>query len=84
MSKRPCVKVTTCVRSLYTREMSVAMREHAAASPGAGMNGNAIECSLGVVMTKFDQNRVKDLGARRVDDRHTDTHTDRQTNKRRQ
>ena len=38
-----------CVRSLYTREMSVAMHEHAAASPGVGMNGNVMECSLGVV-----------------------------------
>ena len=45
---RPCVR-TACVRSLYTREMSVAMREHAAASPGARVNGNVIECSLGVV-----------------------------------
>ena len=46
--ERPCVR-TACVRSLYTREMSVAMREHAAASPGVRMNVNAIECSLGVV-----------------------------------
>ena len=46
--ERPCVR-TACVRSLYTREMSVAMREHAAASPGVGMNGNLVECSLGVV-----------------------------------
>ena len=52
VSERPCmVRVTACVRSLYTREMSVAMREHAAASPGVSMNvnGNVIECSLGVV-----------------------------------
>ena len=49
-SERPCVmRVTVCVRSLYTREMSVAMHEHAAVSPGVRMNGNAIECSLGVV-----------------------------------
>jgi len=48
VSERPCVR-TACVRSLYTREMSVAMREHAAASPGARVNGNAIECSLGVL-----------------------------------
>ena len=34
VSERPCVgRVTACVRSLYIREMSVAMREHAAASP---------------------------------------------------
>ena len=38
-----------CVRSLYTREMTVAMYEHAAASPGVSMGMNAIECSLGVV-----------------------------------
>ena len=53
VSERPCVGCvgTACVRSLYTREMSVAMREHAAASPGVSMNvnGNVIECSLGVV-----------------------------------
>ena len=49
MSDRPCVRVTACVRLLYTREMSVAMGEHAAVSPVVGMNGNEIECSLGVV-----------------------------------
>ena len=51
VSDRPCVRKTVCVRSLYTREMTVAMREHAAASPGVSMNvnGNVIECSLGVV-----------------------------------
>ena len=34
-----------------------------------------------VHMAKFDQNRLKDLGARRVDDRqtHRHTHTDKQT-----
>ena len=48
VSERPCVmRVTACVRSLYTREMSVAMYEHVAASPGVGLN--VIECSLGVV-----------------------------------
>ena len=31
-------------------------------------------------ITKFHQNRLKDLGARRVDDRHTHRHTHRQTN----
>ena len=47
VSGRPCmVRVTACVRSLYTREMSVAMREHAAASPGVSLN---VECILGVV-----------------------------------
>ena len=51
VSERPCGRVTACVRSLYTREMSVAMCEHAAASPGVSMNvnGNLVECSLGVV-----------------------------------
>ena len=34
-----------------------------------------------VHMAKFDQNRLKDLGARRVDDTQTDTQTDRQTDK---
>ena len=33
-----------------------------------------------VHMAKFDQIRLKDLGARRVDDRQTDRHTDTQTN----
>ena len=48
-SERPCVGCvrTACVRSLYTREMSVAMREHAAASPVVSVN--AIECSLSLV-----------------------------------
>ena len=45
VSERPCVR-TACVRSLYTWEMTVAMREHAAASPGVSLN---VECSLGVV-----------------------------------
>ena len=52
VSDRPCVgcgRKTVCVRSLYTREMSVAMCEHAAASPGVRMNGNEIVCSLGLV-----------------------------------
>ena len=47
MSERPCVmRKTACVRSLYRREMSVAMREHAATSPGVSLS---VECSLGVV-----------------------------------
>ena len=41
------MRVTACVRSLYTREMTVAMHEHAAASPGVSVN--VVECSLGVV-----------------------------------
>ena len=50
VSERPCVgRKTACVRSLYTREMSVAMREHAAASPGVSMDVNVVESSLGVV-----------------------------------
>ena len=49
VSEWPSVRETACVRSLYVREMTVGMREHAAASPGVGMNGNVIECSLGVV-----------------------------------
>ena len=47
VSERPCVRKTACVRSLYTREMSVAMREHAATSPGVSVN--VVKCSLGVV-----------------------------------
>ena len=35
------------MRSLCVREMSVGMREHAAASPGVSLN--VMECSLGVV-----------------------------------
>ena len=35
------------MRSLYAREMSVGMREHAAASPGVSVN--VVVCSLGVV-----------------------------------
>ena len=45
-SERPCTRETVCVRLLYTREMSVAMHEHAAASPGVRMS---VESSLGVV-----------------------------------
>ena len=47
-SDRPCVvRKTACVRSLYTREMMVAMHDHAAASPVVSVN--AIVCSLGLV-----------------------------------
>ena len=50
VSDRPCVRVTACARSLYTREMSVAMREHAAASPVVGMNVNGkVLCGLSLV-----------------------------------
>ena len=37
------------MRSLCVREMSVGMREHAAASPGVKVSVNVVECSLGVV-----------------------------------
>ena len=37
VSERPCVRGTACVRSLYEREMTVGMREHAAASPGVSV-----------------------------------------------
>ena len=33
LRRRGCVRGTACVRSLYVREMTVGMREHAAASP---------------------------------------------------
>ena len=45
VSERPCVRKTACVRPLYTREMTVAMREHAAASPGVKVSLNGIMCS---------------------------------------
>ena len=45
VSERPSVKGTACVRSLYVREMTVGMREHATASPGVSV----MECSLSVV-----------------------------------
>ena len=37
VSERPSVRGTACVRSLYVREMTVGMREHAAASPGVSV-----------------------------------------------
>ena len=49
VSERPNVRKAACVRSLYTREMSVAMCEQAAASPSVSMNANLVESSLGVV-----------------------------------
>ena len=33
VSERPCVRETACVRSLYVREMTVGMREHATTCP---------------------------------------------------
>ena len=49
VSERPSVRRAACVRSLYVREMSVGMREHAAASPGVNVSGNVMECGLGIV-----------------------------------
>ena len=52
--------------------------------PGGRIWTNMQRAQLGpplVHMAKFDQNRLKDLGARRVDDRHTHTHTHRHTDK---
>ena len=50
VSERPSVvRGTACVRSLYTREMSVAMCEHAAASPDLRMNVNLVVCGLSLV-----------------------------------
>ena len=37
VSERPCVRETACVRSLYEREMTVGMREHATACPGVNV-----------------------------------------------
>ena len=47
VSERPCVGCvrTACVKPLYTREMSVAMREHAAVSPVVSMS---VECRMGL------------------------------------
>ena len=49
VSDRPCVRVTACVRSLHTREMSVAMHDHATVSPVMNVNGNLVVSSLGLV-----------------------------------
>ena len=45
VSERPSVRETACVRSLYVREMTVGMREHAATSPGV----NVMEWRVSVV-----------------------------------
>ena len=45
VSERPRVRGTACVRSLCVREMTVGMREHAAASPGVSL----MEWSLSAV-----------------------------------
>ena len=47
VSERLCVRKIACVRSLCVREMTVGMREHAAASPG--VNVNVMECSVSLV-----------------------------------
>ena len=59
VSERPCVgcEKTACVRSLYTREMSVAMNEHVAASPGVSVN--AIVCSMSLVARGSMSARVR-------------------------
>ena len=53
VSERLCVvRVTACVRSLYTREMTVAMHDHAAASPDVSMRMNVngkVLCGLSLV-----------------------------------
>ena len=51
VSEQPFVRKAACVRSLCEREMAVAIREHAAASPG--MNLTVVECSLGVVTRRY-------------------------------
>ncbi len=45
VSERVCVRETVCVRERYVREMTVGMREHAAASPRVSV----IEWNLSVV-----------------------------------
>ena len=45
VSERLCVRGTACVRSLYMREMTVGMREHAATSP----SGSVLEWCVSVV-----------------------------------
>ena len=42
VSERPCVRKTACVRSLCVREMTVGMREHAAASPGVSVMARCV------------------------------------------
>ena len=37
VSERPCVRETACVRSLYVREMTVGMREHATTCPSVSV-----------------------------------------------
>ena len=46
VSERPSMRVTACVRSLYTREMAVGMHEHVAASPGVSLNEVVCRMSL--------------------------------------
>ena len=42
VSERPSARKTACVRSLYVREMTVGMREHAAASPGVSVMARCV------------------------------------------
>ena len=64
VSEARCVRETACVRSLYVREMTVGMREHAAASPGVSV----MECSVSVVTRRCAwlewrrRRRVRDKG----------------------
>ena len=59
VSERPCVgRVTACVRSLYAREMSVGMHEHAAASPGVNvMSWCASLVTRGSVSARVERRR---------------------------
>ena len=45
VSERPCVRGTACVRSLYVREMTVGMREHATPCPSV----NVMEWTVSIV-----------------------------------
>ena len=61
VGERPCVgRVTACVRSLCKREMSVGMREHAAASPGVSVSVK--EWSLSARMRR--RRRLRQLRAK--------------------
>ena len=63
VSERPCVRETACVRSLYVREMTVGMREHAAASPGV----NVMSCSMSLVTRGSLSVRMRRGRQRQVD-----------------
>ena len=69
VSEQPCVsearyvRKTACVRSLYVREMTVGMREHAAASPGV----TVMECSMSLVTRGSLSARMRRRRQRQVD-----------------